>query len=108
MTTAREFRAAAAALAQVRDELGVLAQPVAVSAGDVVHGGPLERLLASAVEQSAHDVRTAIHQLELDVDEAHRRASVCDDYSRAVRDATRRPDAERRWPARPADWVEYG
>lgn len=82
-------------------------RPVTVGAGRAVMAGPVGRAVATAVDVASANVSLAATQLQDQIDEAHRRADVCDAYSRAVRAYARSDAVGRRWPARPASWVEY-
>ena len=107
MTTASEYRRAASVLTGTREMLARITRPLDASANGVVLAGPARTPIMTAIDVTAANVASALAQLQAEIDEARRRAAVCDAYSRAVRDHLRSNDPDARWPRRSAGWVEY-
>lgn len=86
-------------------------QPVAAAMepSPFEHGGEkLERSVAATLAISSANVAGALTELQVQIDEAIRRAQVCDAYTAAVRKYRRSDDPDRRYPARPAEWADHG
>lgn len=106
--TATEFHAAATSLSAVRDGLAGVLGPVSSAASDLRLDAPLRSTVEAAFAVSSSNVLAGITALQSQIDEALRRAAVCDEYSRAIRAFDRSNDPNGRHPSRPAWWVEHG
>lgn len=71
-------------------------------------GGQLERSVTATLAISSANVAGALAELQVQIDEAVRRAQVCDAYTAAVRSYRRSNDPDRRYPSRPAEWGDHG
>lgn len=108
MPTAEEFRHVAGLLDDARLELDTLATLVAELAGGLILVGPVQAAVDSTIGVSAANIRSAVIELELQANEARRRAAVCDAYTGAYRRFVRSDAADLLPPRRPASWVRYG
>ena len=108
MPTAAEFRHVAEVLDDVRVELDTLAALLPHLAGGLVLMGPIHTAVDSTIGVSAANVRSATADLELQANEARRRAAVCDAYTEAYGRFLRSDEPGRLPPGRPASWVRYG
>lgn len=108
MPTAAEYRSIASGLGSARDDLAGSLRPVADGATAEVLAGPERIPLELAVEVSARNLSTVLAGLQVQIDEAHRRAGVCDGYAAAMRRYRQSDDPNAAPPPRPAWWVSDG
>ena len=71
-------------------------------------GGQLRRTVAATLAVSAANVAEIASELQRQIDEALRRAQVCERYTAAVRRYRRSTDPDRSFPVRPAPWADHG
>ena len=108
MPTASEFRHVAEVLDGARLELDTLAGLLPHLAGDLVLAGPVHSAVDATVGVSGANIRAARVDLEIQANEARRRAAVCDAYTEAYGRFLRSDESDRLPPRRPAPWVRYG
>lgn len=109
--TASDYRRIAVRLLNARDVTTTMLQPVMTSLERRPFeggGGQLERTVSTAVAVSTTNVADILAELQLQIGEAQGRALVCDGYEAAVRRYRRSTDPDRRYPSRPAAWVDHG
>jgi hypothetical protein len=109
--TSSQYRTIAARLQVHRDTTAVLLQPIRATAEDAPFGGGggrLERTVHATIAAVAGTVVQVVAELQVQIDEANRRAAWCDWYDAAVRDYYRSPDPNRVYPRPPASWVDHG
>lgn len=94
MPTAAEHRAEASSLTAMLDTVGNIRTGLRRDRDDVgVHGGSTW-IVVGAIDASVTDLDELGRQLTALVDELHRRAALCDQYTA---DLQRYEDAHRRW-----------
>ena len=109
--TAHQYRTTAVQLERVRGSVLSLLRPI-VAASDTSafggSGGRLEQAVNTTIAVTAMNVVEIAAELQRQVDEALRRASVCERYATAVREYRRLGDLSTRFPRRPASWADHG
>ena len=111
MPTANDYRRVAVRLRSARDNTATLLQPVLAAMERSPFergGGNLQRAVGATIAVSIANVAEILTELQLQIDEAVRRAQVCDGYARAVRSYWHSDDPDRRYPPRPAAWADHG
>lgn len=106
--TGSDYRSTASRLTTVRDDLAALLRPVIAAAEGVVLGGPHRVAVTTTVDVSTVNVLTALRRLQEQIDEATRRAGVCDRYTAQLRAYRASDDPSARPPTRPASWADAG
>ena len=109
--TAHQYRTIAAQLEHVRGSVLSLLRPVVVASDTSAfggNGGRLEHTVNTTIAVTATNVVEIATELQRQVDEALRRASVCDRYANAVREYRRLGDLSIQFPRRPASWADHG
>jgi len=109
--TASQYRTIAAQLVDVRESTSLLGR-VILDQADLTPfdtgGDGIERTVRTAMAATVVNLERAGAELQVQIDEARRRAAVCEWYSSAVHHYHRSDDPDRVYPTRPASWAEHG
>ena len=111
MPTANDYRRVAVRLRIARAATTTLLQPVLAAMERSPFeqgGGNLQRAVGATIAVSTANAADILTELQVQIDEAVRRAQVCDGYAAAVRSYWHSDDPDRRFPPRPAAWVDHG
>jgi hypothetical protein len=109
--TAYQYRIIAGQLEHVRGSVLSLLHPIVVASSASTFdgaGGRLEQTVNTTIAVTASNVVEIATELQHQVDEALRRASVCERYATAVREFRRLGDLSQQFPRRPASWADHG
>jgi hypothetical protein len=109
--TANEYRVIKARLQRSLATVTTLLRPVVLTPETTPFdepGGELERTVDTALTVTGHNLAEIAAELKIQIDEAVRRAAVCERYSAAVSEYRRSNDPAKRFPVRPASWAEHG
>jgi hypothetical protein len=111
MPTADRYRWIAARLETDLGSVIALLRPIAVTFDPSPFdggGGQLERTVNTTLAVAESNVVEVATELRHQIDEANRRAEICERYSAAVRDFRRLNDPSKTIPRPPASWADVG
>ncbi len=94
----------------IRGRVASLLRPIAatIEPRPFETGVDLARTVDTTIAVTSANVAALTAEIQRQIDEATRRAAVCDGYAFAVREYHRSDDPGRSYPQRPATWADHG
>lgn len=106
--TETQYRTYAQSLTTARDAVVDLMRPISDQmAIPPFNGGRGEQTLYTTLNVTSANVTAVLAELDAQIHEANRRASICEGYTQALSAHYRNPEANDS-PRRPAAWVDFG
>ena len=108
--TASDYRSISSRLTVIRGQVASLLRPVVarIEPRPFDSGVDLARTVDTTMAVTSANVTALAAEIQRQIDEATRRAAVCDGYALAVREYHRSDDPGRPYPQRPATWADHG
>ena len=94
----------------IRGEVASLLRPIAarIDPRPFEAGVDLARTVDTTIAVTSANVAALAAEIQQQIDEATRRAMICDGYARALSEYHRSDDPRRPYPQRPASWADHG